>query len=399
MKNRIALQRAFTLILHLTPLALAGQSFVLPPFPKFDKVKTEKWEKKVREKTYFLKKKKVLCKEYDVSSHLESPFSGLTNEEDSLYTYFRGANGDSYESFYFSRTKGYIIQLSWSESSLFLEYKKWKWTAKKFLAESGKYQFEKNLSNSNIYHNDKFRVGKWFEYNEKGKTVREVDFDSCLVDGEPFLAKNNLEKIEAATQIAGKKLIEVYGEAFFSSYIVFNQERSGFFTVDNYPRRCTSYNYPLSSSNMGRLQFSDLWYDIKLSGIRYPLFHFVIDEKGEIWANRSEIFGGHKVCCICPGLDKRNGKDFHSTVKYWEETAKEAGFNISHKDFNSKFEYEPTDDFDGRLYFILEMIIKEEERDNCFIRQARRIKINAWTGEKYEDFLDYGICVETLEDR
>jgi hypothetical protein len=369
----------FSQIVLAQQLGLA-QQFKLPPIPRYDSVYVDKFDGKVKVKTYYLNEEKVFQIGYKVGSMFYTPFFHIAGAaEDSCYAYFNGPNNEDYDFYYMA--KSYIIHQKYSEASLYYNYKKFDWQNKPM--ESGTYYFIKEMSNTTISHSPKYKIGKWTFYDKLGQVIEEIDYDNYTRNGVPIKLEGSKRIIDSLKILANNKLVKVYGQDFVTKYIRFNLDRSGYYlTKSMYPEQPRGYSLLNHAEDI--VEFVDLSYDIVMENNRFNVIQFRISKTGEFVSKVQLPNYSNRDFYFMKGLDPLNKGVFHKNVLEWKRVALEKGFDIDSKEFNIRFDFVPENNGMGVLTFILEQITDIEVTDYSFTNHLKQYIINPWTGEMEE---------------
>ncbi|MFN8416998.1 MAG: hypothetical protein U0U66_11765 [Cytophagaceae bacterium] len=346
----------YIFILTLISNTAFSQHFKLPPIPKYDSVYVDKFDGKIKEKTYFLNEEKVFQIGYKVGSMFYTPFFHIGGgTEDSCYAYFNGPNHEDYDFYYMAKT--YIIQQKYSEASLYYSYKKFDWSNKPI--ESGTYYYIKEMDHSTISHSPKYKIGKWAFYDKMGQVVEQVDYDKYTRNGSPIKFEGSKKIVDSLKMLANDKMVKVYGQDFVTKYIRFNLDRSGYYlTKSMYPEQPRGYSLLNHANDI--VEYVDLSYDIVIDSNRFNVIQFRISKTGEFVGKVQLPNYGNRDFYFTKGLDVSNKGVFHKNVLEWKRVAKEKGFDIHSKEFNVRFDFVPDNNGFGSLKLILEQITDTE---------------------------------------
>lgn len=382
-----------SIFLSLLSLNAISQKFILPDIPKFDSIYVDSYNGIIMEKSYFLNGEKVFEIGYNTGSMLYTPFAHIGGgKEDSCYAYFNGKNHDEYDFYYIA--KSYIINEKYSESSKVFKYKKI--DLNNIPIEQGDYYFIKEMYESTISHYNKYKIGKWINYDSIGKPIKIIDYDKYLVNDKPIKYKDKLKIIESLKSLTDQRIIAVYGNKFFNKYVRFNLYQSGYYPYDE-PRPEQPGGYSLLEQTEQDIHFVDLSYDIIIGEERFNIIQFRVSSKGQFLGKTHFPNFVTKYFYLTQGLDSLNKGIFHNNVLNWKKVAKDKGFDITSKDFNVRFDFKPTSDCFGELRFVLEQIINSTSTKTSFTNVLKQLFINPWTGEIIEKKDEQGIIMESIE--
>lgn len=370
------MKNLFSTILFLFIYLLGyTQNFELPEIPAYDSTKVDQYKDKILEKQFFKNGKKVFEIGYNSGSMLYTPFAHIGGgKEDSCYAYFDNENYDFYK-----LGKGYVIHEKFAENDLNYAYHKFDLNGKTI--EKGNSYFVKRLSNQNIIHNHRYKIGKWIQEKSERYPYSSIDYDRLMIDGEQIYFKGNKAIINSLIKKAEQKIKAVYGNNFFNKYIRLNIARSTF--MDKIHKRPEQPSgFPLLINNDVEIDKVDLVFDILIDDYRFGAIMFRISQAGDFFGKTHFSSFSKKDYYLTKGLDKRNKGDFHTNIKNWKKVANAEGFNIRSKEFNVRFRYIPKEDMDGKLYLILEESVKVRKSKTSFTRQLKQLYINPWTGKK-----------------
>lgn len=355
-----------------------SQTFKLPPIPPYDSVYVDDYQGSALKKLYFLNGKEVFEKGYNTGSMFYVPFFAIGGgEEDSCYAYFNGKDHESYDFYYMA--KNYIKNERFAENSKVFHYQEFDWNNKPI--ETGDYYFIREMYNKFIAHNSRYKIGRWTTYDAQGRPARVIDYDNSTINGKPLKFEGDMKIIDSLKRLADNRIIKVYGKAFYTKYVRFNLDRSGYYEWER-PRPEIPGGYPLLRPAEKKIQVVDFSYDIVIGDQRFNVIHFRISRKGQFWGRTHYPDFVSEYFYMTQGLDSlnRHGK-LHSTVLNWQNTAREKGLDITSKDFNIRMEFQPASDYYGRLFLVLEQVEESVSTKSSFTNKLRRYFIDPWTGE------------------
>jgi hypothetical protein len=386
----------FYLSFVLSLLSFEGicQKFTLPDIPKYDSIYVDSYDGIVKEKSYFQRGEKVFEIGYNTGSMLYTPFADIGGGvEDSCYAYFNGKNHDEYDFYYIA--KSYIVNEKYSETSKIFKYRKFRWNLVQI--EQGDFYFIKEMYMGTISHYEKYRIGKWTNFDSEGKPIKTVDYDACTLNNKPIQYKGKLAIIDSLKRLSDKRIIQVYGKSFFTKYVRFNLDQSGYYPYEE-PRPEQPGGYSFIEPSEKDIQYVDLSYDIVIGQERFNVIQFRVSRKGQFLGRTYYPGFAAKYFHLTQGLDSLNNGLLHKNVLNWKNIAKAKGFEIASKDFNVRFDFKPTSDYFGELRFVLEQVINSTSSNNSFTNELKQLFINTWTGEMVEKKDEQGFMLETTED-
>lgn len=363
-----------------------GQTFELPDIPEYDSIYVDSYNGKIKEKTYFLKGSRVFEVGYNTGSMLYTPFSHIGGgKEDSCYAYFNGVNHDQYNFYYIS--KDYIINRRYAEDSKVFKYRKFDWN--NVPIENGNYYFIKEMYESTISHYSKYKIGKWTKYDSSGNPTEEIDYDNFTINDKPINFIKSLSIIDSLKTLADNRIIEIYGKKFYSKYVRFNLDQSGYYTYKK-PRPEQPGGYSLLKQTEKEIYFVDLSYDLIIGDERFNSIQFRVSKTGDFLGRTHFPSFAKKYFYLNQGLDSLNNRRFHKNLLNWRNIAIENEFDPTNADFNVKIEFSPTSDFYGELRMVLEQISETSSTKYSFTNKLKQLYINPWTGEVKESVDEQG---------
>lgn len=370
------------------------QKFKLPPIPAYDSVQIDQYEGKIQEKNYFLKKQKVFEIGYNTGGMFYVPFFAIGGgTEDSCYAYFNGPTHESYDFYYMARD--YIINERFAENSRLFKYRKFHWNT--IPIEEGNYYFIREMYQQFIAHNTRYKIGKWTTYDASGKVARVNDYDNGTQNGLPVQFKGNMKIIDSLKTLARKKIISVYGNDFYTKYVRFNLDRSGYYPYDR-PRPEQPGGISLLEPTKENIQFVDLSYDIVLGDQRFNAIQFRISRQGKFLGRTYYPDFATNYFYLTQGLDSLNNGRLHANVINWKKIAGEKGFDITSKGFNIRMDFKPTSDYYGQLRLVLEQVTESVSNRHSFTNKLKQYFINPWTGEIKEASDEEGVQSIMVEE-
>ena len=370
----------------LLALPAFSQKVVLPDIPTYDSTHVMSHNESITAKKYYRNGILVFEIEYRVDGSYSSI---LGTEKDSCYLYFNGPNQDQFDIYYFS---GDIIRNDrYGYHSKIFQYRKY--NRNNVPVESGNLYLVKDMATGSIDNDYKYRIGKWIKYDAKGNDVETIDYDKSTINGKPIVFTGKTAIIESLKSVVDNKITEVYGKKFFRKHIRFNLYRSGYYEhkdISPYPPGGWSLLRPTEKE----ILFVDLSYDIILGDERFNVIHFRLSKEGEMLGKTQFPPHYRKDYYLTQGLDSLNNGKFHKQILKWEEVAADNGFDITHGDFNVKFQFEPTSDLYGELRMVLEQITETKSTRHSSINKIKQLVINPWNGELKESSSEEGIEID-----
>jgi hypothetical protein len=363
-----------------------AQMFQLPAMPQYDSIYVDSYQNVIHEKIYFNKGKRVLEIGYNTGDLLYSPFATIGgSQEDSCYAYFNGPEHEAYDFYYMAKT--YIVNERYAENSKLFHYQKSDWNNN--LIEQGDYYFTKEMYEGTITHNRKYKIGKWTTY-ASGKPKEVIDYEKLTVNGKPIKFEGQMKIIDSLKTLADKKIIDVYGKAFFNQYVKFNLDRSGYYPYAR-PRPEQPDGYSLLIPSQENIEYVDLSYDILINNEHFNVFQFRISRKGEFLGRTHYPDFAAEYFYLTIGLDSLNNGKLHKSILNWKQIAADKGLDVNSKKFNVRFDFHPTSDFYGELRLVLEQITSTTSTPNSYTNHLKQYFINPWTGEITEAKDEQGI--------
>jgi len=369
-----------SIVLSILSLNAISQKFKLPDIPKYDSIYIDSYNGVISQKSYFLSGNKVFEIGYKVGSILNAAFT--SGEEDSCYAYFNGKNHDSYDFYYIS--KPYIRNEKYSETSKIFEYHKFNWNY--IPIEQGDYYFIKKMyeSTSTIYYNKKYKIGIWIKYDSIGKPIETIDYDNFTINNKPIKYTGKLKIIDSLKVLSDKKLIEVYGRNFYSKYIRFNLDHSGYYPFNDVMSTEQPGGNSILEKTEKNIYFVDLSYDIVIGDERFNSIQFRVTNNGQFLGRTYFPNCNEHYLYLTQGLDSLNNGKLHKNVLNWKKIATNKGLDITNKYFVAKFDFKPTSDYYGELRLVLEQTVISTSKNPPYTNVLQQFFINPWTGEIIE---------------